>query len=346
MTARHQGTPARGDHAAQQEIEPLLDIGRVDLDPSGLFTISRLMKKSRAVFIVGEARSGSTILFRSLLMQPAFRPKEENLQETSFISQVPSAGEFDQTAPRNLKRFILEDEVVWAEFLSDLQPIKFWLRIADRLGPNFRIRWLLSPSKLVARAFLFHAQRARGCERVIEKTPGHVEHIPRLLRSFPRAHILYVHRHPVDVYSSYVRRGMVDPKADWARISVDEFTQLYQRRAQKVLRAQRRRPEVVRLVRYGDFTADPLSELEALCDFLDADFDPKSLMELIDPDRWAHWERSRHLYEGIKEHTKDWRDFLSSADAQRIQNRLAKEMSALGHDPYEVGDHSRSRSAE
>jgi hypothetical protein len=55
----------------------------------------------------------------------------------------------------------------------------------------------------------------RASQRVLEKTPRHVEHIDKLFHCFPKAQMLYIHRHPVDVYSSYVRRGQIDPKADW-----------------------------------------------------------------------------------------------------------------------------------
>lgn len=288
------------------------------------------------MFIVGEARSGSTILFRTLLMQPAFRPQVENLQETSLVLQAPSAGRFDQTSPRNLRRFMLDDEIMWSRFLSSLRPVRGWLRTADRGGPGFGMRWMLTPSKLVARSYLFHAQKARGCVRILEKTPNHVEHIPRLLSCFPKAKLLYVHRHPVDVYSSYIRRGMVDAKADWARISVDEFCGLYRRRTRKALDALRRRPDAIRLIRYGDLTADPETQLAAICEFVDARFEPRTLDQLDDPQQYAHWERSRHLYEGIKTHTKDWREYLNSADAHRIQEQLAPEMQILGHDRYEI----------
>lgn len=336
MTAPHQRMPARGFDATEQYTTFRRNTSWGDRDPRGLLTISRIVKQSTPVFIVGEARSGSTILFRSMLMQPSFRPRVENLQETSLVFQAPSAGRFDQTSPRNLRRFMLDDEVMWGRFLASLRPIRRWLRMADRIGPGFGVRWMLTPSKLVMRSYLFHAQQARGCLRVLEKTPTHVEHIPRLLSCFPNASILYVHRHPVDVYSSYIRRGMVDAKADWARISADEFCRLYRRRTRMVLHALRERPDAVRLIRYGDLTADPETELGAICDFVDARFEPRTLAELDDPHQWAHWERSRHLYQGIKTHTKDWRDYLNSTDAHRIQEHLAPEMKVLGHDPYEI----------
>ena len=38
------------------------------------------------------------------------------------------------------------------------------------------------------------------------------EHVGRLFACFPRARLLFIHRHPVDVYSSYVRRGRTDPR--------------------------------------------------------------------------------------------------------------------------------------
>ncbi len=322
--------------AGQVDRLPLLE-EQSDGQLRGLLAISRRMKQAKPVFIVGEARSGTTILFRTLLKHPVFEPRVENLQESSFVVQAPQAGDFNHVSPRNLRRFMLDDERAWQRFLQSIRPIRWWLGPAKRLGPSFGVRWAFAPSRLVARSFVFHARQARGCRRLLEKTPNHVNHVPRLLACFPEARILYIHRHPADVYSSYVRRSRVDPKADWARIGPHQFCRIYRRHTRRILKARHRWPEAVRLVRYGDFTAFPEIELESICGFLGIAYEPDVLSELDDPRQWAHWERSRHLYDGIKMHTKNWRDYLGPDDAAFIQVQLKSEMETLGHDPYDPG---------
>jgi hypothetical protein len=307
----------------------------------GLLRISREARRTSPVFIVGEARSGSSMLYRTLLGHSSFAPRRETLQETSFIRQAPLAWTFDAQTPANLRRYMLEDQRCWQAFLDSLRPIRPLLRIAawarPPLGEGFSLAWHLSGGQLVARSYLVHAQRARGDRRILEKTPRHVEHVDKLFRCFPRARMLYIHRHPVDVYSSYVRRGQTDPKAEWARISLEEFCALYRRNALRALRAAARRPEAVRLISYESFTADPEGELRAICGFLAEPFEGQLLRNFdADQARWAHWEGSSLLYGQIVQSTKDWRDYLSAADARRLEDLLLPELTRFGYQRHVV----------
>src|SRR5690606_34691850 len=127
---------------------------------------------------------------------------------------------------------------------------------------------------LVARSYAFHARRARGVTRLLEKTPNHIHHIDEILQCFPRARLLYIYRHPVDVYSSFVRRGAVDPKADWARMPVDVFCERYRSHLRRAREGARRHRDAILLIRYEDFTALPKTTLEVICGFLGIPYDP------------------------------------------------------------------------
>jgi ABC-type polar amino acid transport system ATPase subunit len=48
--------------------------------------ISDEMKNDHPVFIVGEARSGTSVLYRTLQKHSSFRPKEINLVESKILS--------------------------------------------------------------------------------------------------------------------------------------------------------------------------------------------------------------------------------------------------------------------
>lgn len=296
-----------------------------------LVEISRSLKAADPVFIVGEARSGSTILYRTLLKHPAFKPRVENLQESSFILQAPLAASFSPDQPRNMRRFMLEDEIEWANFLHSIRRVRWWARLTER--PPLQG---LGPRRLVARSYAHHARQARGCHRLLEKTPNHIHHVDEIRRIFPGSSLIYIHRHPVDVYSSLVRRGVVDPKADWARITVDEFCNRYRSHLRRAREGVARHPDSMTLVRYEDFTTSPEAALQELCDFLQIPYTPETLTELDDPAGWSHWDRSRHLYEGIKTHTKRWQDYCDSETAAHIQGRLGPEMEAMGHRPYDL----------
>jgi hypothetical protein len=204
--------------------------------------------------------------------------------------------------------------------------------VTQPLLDRFDWAWYLAPSRRVARSYLHHAQLARACDRVLEKTPRHVEHVGKRFACFPWARLLYIHRHPVDVYSSYVRRGQTDPRADWARIPLEEFCAIYRRNARRAAGAADR-PEAVRLLAYEAFTADPERELTAVCAFLGEPYDP-SLLDSFDLDeaRVAHWEGSSVLYGKIRTATKNWRDYLSEPDARRVEELLAPELDRFGYE--------------
>jgi hypothetical protein len=301
----------------------------------GLWKISRAAKPTSPVFIIGEARSGSSMLYRVLLQHPSFAPRAETLQETSFVRQAPLAHRFDAGHPSNMRRYMLEDDDAWWAFLDSLRPVRPLLAAAAVTQPllgRFGWAWYLAPSRRVARSYLHHAQLARACRRILEKTPRHVEHVGRLFACFPRARLLYIHRHPVDVYSSYVRRGQTDPRADWARIPLEEFCAIYRRNARLAADAAAAHPEAVRLLAYEAFTADPGRELAAVCAFLGEPFDPALLDSFeVEEAKVAHWEGSSVLYGRIVTTTKDWRQYLSEPDARRVEALLGPELARFGY---------------
>jgi hypothetical protein len=317
--------------------------GREPAPPPGLADISARMRSARPVFIVGEARSGSTLLLHTLLKHPTFAPLQENLQESSFIVQAPAAAGFATSPPRNLRRFLLEDEDAWNGFLDSIRPLRPWLRAAAAAGRTLDWQWRLGPAVLVARSFAYHAWQARGCERLLEKTPDHVHHIAQLDRAFPRARLLYAYRHPVDVYSSYRRRGRVDPKAAWARIGPEEFSVRYRERTERALAAAERLPDRMLLIRYEELTGDPAGELQRICSFLgEPPHVSTMLMPDSEPDRVAHWEGTSYLFRGITTETKRWQDHCSVEEAAVVERHLADLMARLGYERRTTGSDRRT----
>lgn len=187
------------------------------------------MAAADPVFIVGEARSGTSILYRTLQKHSTFAPKKQSLVETEVFAHLPRAFLFNRTYPEAWIRFFLEDRAEWDLFLRSIR----LSRVATAaLAPvNYlrrdRWRWLFyaGMGPAVLRRFVFHATRARGCRRLVEKTPTNVQHLEELTAAFPHGRLLYVHRHPVDVFSSYRRRAAVDPAGDWANLDVRTYAE-------------------------------------------------------------------------------------------------------------------------
>ena len=70
----------------------------------------------------GEARSGTSILYRTLQKHSSFRPREINLAETNIFAHLRRTFMFDQTYPETLRQFMLGDEAAYQEFLRSIAP--------------------------------------------------------------------------------------------------------------------------------------------------------------------------------------------------------------------------------
>jgi ribosomal protein L34E len=303
-----------------------------------LLTISAEMKTSRPVFIVGEARSGTSILYRTLQKHSSFRPLRTNLVETEIFSHLRRTFMFSTNYPRSLIRFMLDDEVAYREFLRSIRVIRLLSALA--IGLNLVVRdrsdlvWYANLNHLLLRSYFFHAARARGCRRLVEKTPTNSPNIHRLWRSFPRAQFLYMYRHPVDVFSSYRRRAKDDPAADWAeQISADDFCETYRASLGRVLRWTRDHRNL-RMIRYEDFTRRPERTFSGVCEFLKESDEPHAVEEQ-DPDL-GRWKGDPHLWGEIVPATKNWRDFITADEADVIQTTLAYVMDRIGYEPYQL----------
>src|SRR5215207_5402774 len=210
------GNSAHSLGQSRRTTSRLRTVPEVSAEPTarpGLRALSRTMARASPVFIVGEARSGTSILYRTLQKHSAFAPTRQSLVETEMFAQLPRAFLFSRTYPEPWIKFFLDDGAEWERFLRSvrlprlataaLSPVNYLRR--DRWG------WLfyagLGPATL--RSFVSHATRARGCQRLVEKTPTNTPHLAKLTAAFPHARLLYIHRHPVDVYSSYRRRAAV-----------------------------------------------------------------------------------------------------------------------------------------
>ncbi|MDP9022182.1 MAG: sulfotransferase [Actinomycetota bacterium] len=305
-------------------------------DTTGLLAASRAMRAASPVFIVGEARSGTSILYRTLQKHPSFRPRTPNLVETDVFSHLRRTFLFTPTYPPNLVHFMLDDRDAFGAFLRAIRPLRVLSAI---LAPvNYvlrdRARWLgyVNLNHLVLRTYFFHAWRARGCLRLVEKTPTNTRHLPELARTFPDARFLYIHRHPVDVFTSYRRRAAVDPHGWWADLNLDEFCRIYADRSARALAWRDAGHNNLLLVPYERLTADPAQTFREVCGFLDEPFDPEAVEErAADPDRWPV---DPHLWGRIVQRTKRWQDYLTDEEAAELQTRLSATMSALGYAAY------------
>jgi hypothetical protein len=301
-----------------------------------LLRISQEATASSPVFIIGEARSGTSILYRTLQKHPVFHPRKIDLTETHIFELLKRTFLFRRTYPESLLRYMLYDDVIYADFLRTIRPIRIssFLSIlpnfiADRSGS---VVWRLNLGHLLLRSYFFHAARARRCERIVEKTPTNTPYINQLTDAFPECRLIYVHRHPVDVFSSYRRRARDDPAAGWADIDIDGFCHSYTESVDRVLRWRESGKSNLMLVRYESFTRQPAEVFAAVCDFVGEQFEATAVRE--PQPQPGRWRGDPHLWGEIAVKTKDWRTLVSAEEASTLQRNLAPTMDRLGYDAY------------
>lgn len=304
--------------------------------------IDRRARRMRPVFIVGAPRSGSSLLYRTLQHHPSFRCANAedgmNLHETDIVAHLYNLPWFKREQPRTLWGYMLKDVGRFDAFLASIEPLKTRVRnvrrIDERLERDLPARGLIERYYLrydrIVRNYFVHAHEARGCGRLVEKTPHHIAHVDLFRAAFPNARFLYIHRHPIDVYSSYRRRAQVDPRAEWARLSPDEFIELYGGMSSRAIDEARGAADVL-LVPYEEFTAEPRSSFAGICSFLDEPFVADALE--VDEQR-DDYEIDPHLFGEITTDTKDWRDYVSEDEAAHVETELAEVMDAWRYERY------------
>lgn len=286
-------------------------------------TISETARGDDPVFVVGVPRSGTTALRATLDHHPRFRAREVRSIETRIFVEPRDTLDLGAPGAERLRTFLLDDAAA-IERVSRLAR-----DCVDDGG---------SDDDLI-RLFFAVAREARDVERLLEKTPRHLDHLAAIERIFPHAQVLACVRHPVDVYSSYrkkkilkERQGTLTEKHRWLDKSPKGFARKFTGWVQAMSAATARAPERLRVVRYEDLTSDPRALLRGLCAFLSEPFDESAMFDELSVERDAFGSpRPGHR---IVANEKSWTEFLDEADARKVEKHAAGVMDALDYTPY------------
>jgi hypothetical protein len=189
-----------------------------------------------------------------------------------------------------------------------------------------------------------YAQR-QGKHRYGDKTPRYSIDVPLLAELFPEANFIHIIRDGRDVALSLmdVRLG---------RGHVREAALLWRSRVRAARDAGRDLGHHrYREVRYEALIDDPRAELEALCPFVQLDFEPGMLNyfervgRMPDPELGIRYRPRHHTHVGLPptKGLRDWRVQMSPHDLAVFEANAGDLLSGLG---YERGlDHIPSRTA-
>lgn len=290
------------------------------------------------VFVVGVPRSGTTALRNTLERHPRFAPRTRGTAETRVFARPERIERILEPEGAPLLEFYLDDRSEARVLLASLAQLRVPWHERLSFDPFVRAG---HPHRI--RLFFHHARAARGVARLLEKTPAHALHLREVFCTYPRARVVACVRHPVDVYSSYRKRLSRVRERDryrdgleWLDAPPADFARSWRACVDAILGARERRPTQVRVIDYDALTRDPEAELRALCAFVDEPFEAGPLLEDVEVRRDEHG--SPRLRARLAPNEKDWRAFLSEADAAAVERSLAEAMSRLGYPRYSAGD--------
>jgi hypothetical protein len=255
---------------------------------------------SQPVFILGQPRTGTTILYDLLCQDPQLRapltwevdepcpvPQPDTYDSDPRIAQVQASIEMsEQIMPGFLAHHpmgaLVGQECVRitaSEFTSMIFSVQYRI-------PSYQQWWLHESDQAAAyrfhRIFLQHLQSGVPGQWLL-KSPAHTWHLDALLNEYPDAVIVQLHRDPLNVISSiaalthHLRKMSSDESsvADCAAQSVEEITIGLARemdlRDRGVIP-----PNRIIDVRFSDFMSDPWSTIKGIYRKLGRELRPAS----------------------------------------------------------------------
>jgi hypothetical protein len=285
------------------------------------------------VFIVGCARSGTTLLRRMLDAHPDIAIT----RETHWIAK-----RFER------QEGVSPDGLVTPELLPRLLAYEKFTRMRidqDELEGLMAGDEPVSYSSFVAGVFDLYG-KVQGKSLVGDKTPAYVRSLPTLHDLWPKARFVHLIRDGRDVALSAVNWSRAFKLANrfstWAKDPTTtaavwwEWLVRLGREGGKPLGA-----ELYHEVRYEELVSGPEETCERLCDFLALPYDDAMLRfheRLPDPHFYAKQKRWRPITAGLR----DWREQMSSENLERFEAAAGDLLDELGY-PRAAPDPSREK---
>lgn len=184
----------------------------------------------------------------------------------------------------------------------------------------------------VFRSFLATIAEREGVERVGDKDPRNIDHLPALRRAFPRAHVIHVIRDPRDVLLSRTKAAWSASRPWWIHPMIYR-EQLARGRRHGLRHFGKRYLEL----RYEDLITEPEAELRRICDHVGIDYDPRMLdfgqaaRGLVD-EREMSWKRET-LGPLLPKNAGKWRKALNATQIRWTERLCSRALRNHGYIP-------------
>ena len=284
-------------------------------------------KSDRPIFIVGAARSGTTLLQYMLRSHPDISlPTAESHFFIPFYERINEYG--DLSSKENIRSLLEEIYSSRKHFFDDdVHGIKF---NADSLTEILYGRGCSTLPELVSGIFQENA-KAEGKSRWGDKTPYYILHLDTLLEMFPNAQVIHLIRDGRDCALSMLNR-----KWDLQIFNIYHAAYIWNRYVTAGKDFGTKNPDQYFEIKYEDILNQPELSLEKLCDFLSIKFD-QSVINFRKSDGSG---RTPLLTKPLqKSNQARWKSSMSEKQLEVFESLAGPMLESCG---YELASHAPS----
>lgn len=236
------------------------------------------MDLDKKIFIVGNSRSGTTLVSRILGLNSAIY----SFQELHFFEWVSGSKDFNKEISRNealkiLNRLIQIERSGFYQNKNTEAFLEESQRVLDECKvQNFKAVDIYS-------CFLNYWTVRKNKKIACEQTPRNLFYMQEIKKYFPRSKVVLMVRDPRSVLLSqknkWKRKFLGEPEMPW-RECVRSWVNYHPITLSKMWSSAARialncshDEAFVRVIKYEDLTADPVNVVKKLCCFLEIDFE-------------------------------------------------------------------------
>jgi hypothetical protein len=289
----------------------------------------------RACFIAGQAKSGTTLLVALLDSHPELLVlPEETAYFPTVLTKYASRGrraQFDYLTKESLSNVLFGGPCKWGKRNYSTFPREKFLRAFERAAfdPTNAGEDLLV---LMVKAYASTLGRPlESIRRWVEKTPANRNHIGAILTRFPRAKILVTIRDPRAILAAQIALEKTRNTGRFSTYYVIAHWRVAGRLARRVY--EREVPGFV--VQYEQLVSDPASVMEEVCQYLEIDFDPATVLTPTKVGQfWSGNSAARTNFSQISsEPATRWEGELSEDEIGWVEWHCRDLMPEFGYEP-------------
>lgn len=278
------------------------------------------------VFIIGMARSGTTLLRLMLTAHPDFCIPPESL---FFVSLEPKYGSLPDLS-ENLDEFL--DDLYENERFRD------WGVDRKSLAENLSNIHPLTYATAVATVYQTYCQQIDPTASFWgDKNPVHIYHLDKIRKHFPKARLLLIFRDIRSIYSSLLRNEKKFP-GKWESSCIANVVSVTKQFNHAISILERyRNDDRFYAIFYKNLVNAPEAELRGICTWLGVDFSEsmlrfheKNQKEQLVPTRELGWH-ARTLKPVSGDRLELWKEEISPVELSALEVLNQENMTKLGY---------------